>query len=64
MVNTGWSLKAFREGIFDGRAGKLCSENPYKTGSEEALMWESGWKEGTGFYNDQRSSDYKVQNIT
>ncbi len=63
MPTTGWSLKAFREGIFDARSGKLLSDNPYEQKTEPALMWEAGWNEGNEYYKDKLYPDEKVQDI-
>ena len=46
----GWALLAFREGIEAARRKQPIITNPYRPGSERALLWDSGWKEGYNLY--------------
>ncbi len=46
----GWALHAFREGMEAAKRKRPIITNPYRPGSDRALLWESGWKEGFSLY--------------
>ncbi len=52
-LERGWALNAYREGIEAAKRKRPISANPYRAASDQALIWESGWKEGQELYNAQ-----------
>ena len=40
------SAEAWRQGYEAGCVERAASANPYATGSEPALDWDDGWREG------------------
>lgn len=46
----GWALHAFREGVEAAKRKRPITTNPYRPGSDRALLWDSGWKEGYELY--------------
>lgn len=37
-------LNVFGEGLFARALGRACSRNPYPLNSDEASLWEKGWR--------------------
>jgi hypothetical protein len=35
---------AFREGLFVRALGRPCNSNPYQPSSDEAVLWDMGWR--------------------
>ena len=42
----GWSLNTFRQGVEAAKAGAPASTNPYREGSDQAVIWHGGWLVG------------------
>jgi hypothetical protein len=38
------SLNVFSEGLLARALGRACSRNPYPSNSDEASLWERGWR--------------------
>ena len=46
-MSRGWSLNTFRQGVDAAKAGALSSANPYREGSDQAVIWQGGWQVGS-----------------
>ncbi len=46
ILNRGWVLRIFRDGMIAGKAGAPSQANPYPPDSDQAAVWVGGWVEG------------------
>ena len=46
-MSRGWSLSTFRQGVDAAKSGLPTSANPYREGSDQAVIWLGGWQVGS-----------------